>query len=104
MSELLNRFHFQESSLTLQVWLAAAVIWFSVVVCTITSILGQPFSFRQRLTWVCIVAGIPIFGLLAYLPFSIRRDDLPTAFLMRGQSKPRDKKSGKKPPTLTIEG
>jgi len=104
MSELLNRFHFQEASLTLQVWLAAAVIWLAVIICTITSILGQPFSARQRLMWTCIVAGIPVFGLLAYLPFSIRRDDLPTAFLMRGQSKPRDKRTGKKPSTLTIEG
>lgn len=104
MSELLNRFHFQESSLTFQVWLAAAIIWVAVVLCTITSILAQPFSLRQRLMWICIVTGLPLFGLLAYLPFSIRRDDLPTAFLMRGQSKPRDKKGRKTPPSLTIEG
>lgn len=104
MSELLDRFHFQESSLTFQVWLAAAVIWLAVVGCTITSILTQPFSGRQRLIWVFIVAAIPLFGLLAYLPFSIRRDDLPTAFLMRGQSKTRDKKGRKNHSSITIEG
>lgn len=102
MSELFSRFHFQESSLTFQVWAAAALIWFAVMVCTISSILGQPFSPRQRFVWIVIVAAIPLLGLLAYLPFSIRRDELPTAFLMRGQSKTRDKKSGKTPPTITI--
>lgn len=104
MSELLNRFHYQESSLTLQVWAAAAIIWLAVLICTITSILAQPFSIRQRIVWALIVTGIPLFGLLAYLPFSIRRDELPTAFLMRGQGKKRDKKKGRPAPTITIEG
>lgn len=104
MSELLNRFNYQESSLTTQVWAAAAIIWLAVVICTITSIVAQPFSARQRLLWITIVIGVPLFGLLAYLPFSIRRDELPTAFLMRGQSKNRDKKSSRTAPTITIEG
>ncbi len=103
MSELLNRFHFQEASLTTQVWLAAALIWLAVVACTITSIIAQPFSARQRFVWVFIVAAVPLFGLLSYLPFSIRRDDLPTAFLMRGQSKSRDKKGHKNQSHVTIE-
>lgn len=104
MGEFLSRFHFQESSLTFQVWAAAAVIWLAVVVCCITSIVSQPFSARQRIVWVAVVVCVPLFGLLAYLPFSIRRDELPTAFLMRGQSKNRDKKPKKGAPTITIEG
>jgi hypothetical protein len=104
MSELLNRFHFQESSLTFQVWAAAAGIWMAVLICTISSILNQPFSTRQRIAWVSIVSLLPLLGLLAYLPFSIRRDELPTAFLMRGQSKNRDKKAGKHQATITIQG
>ena len=104
MGEFLSRFHFQESSLTLQVWVAAAVIWLAVVVCCITSIISQPFSARQRIIWVAVVVCVPLFGLLAYLPFSIRRDELPTAFLMRGQSKTRDKKPRTGTSTITIEG
>lgn len=104
MSELLSRFHYQESSLTYQVWAAAAIIWLAVVLCTVTSILSQPFTVRQRFVWVLIVTVIPLFGLLAYLPFSIRRDELPTAFLMRGQSKGRNKSGSRSAPTITLEG
>jgi hypothetical protein len=102
MNELLSRFHFQESSLTFQVWAAAGLIWAAVLICTISSIVAQPFTGKQRIAWILIVVAIPLFGLLAYLPFSIRRDELPTAFLMRGQSKNRDKKQGKAPATITI--
>ncbi len=104
MGEFLSRFHFQESSLTFQVWAAAAIIWLAVLACCITSIVSQPFSAKQRIVWVAVVVCVPLFGLLAYLPFSIRRDELPTAFLMRGQSKSRDKKPRKGTPTITIEG
>ena len=104
MNEFLNRFNFQESSLTFQVWAAAAVIWIAVLACCVTSIVSQPFSVRQRVVWLAVVVCVPIFGMLAYLPFSIRRDELPTAFLMRGQSKNRDKKTRKTAPTITIQG
>lgn len=104
MNELLNRFNYQESSLTTQVWAAATAIWLAVLVCAISSIVAQPFTVRQRILWIAIVSGIPLFGLLAYLPFSIRRDELPTAFLMRGQSKNRDKRNRRTAPTITIEG
>jgi predicted permease len=104
MSELLSRFHYQESSLSFQVWAAAAVIWLAVLACCISSILAQPFSGKQRALWTGIVVLLPLFGLLAYLPFSIRRDELPTAFLMRGQSKNRDKKPRKPVATITVQG
>ncbi len=104
MSEFFSRFNFQESSLTFQVWAAAAVIWIAVLACCVTSIVSQPFSVRQRIVWIALVVCVPLLGLLAYLPFSIRRDELPTAFLMRGQSKNRDKKNRKSAPTITIQG
>ncbi len=89
MSEFLNRFSFQMSKLTTQVWLAAGVIWFAVLLCAVFSILNQPFSKKQQLVWLVLVIGVPILGLLAYLPFSIRRDELPTAFLGRPTGKDR---------------
>jgi hypothetical protein len=35
----------------------------------------QPrFDSRQRWFWILMVVCVPVFGLLAYLPFSIRRE------------------------------
>jgi hypothetical protein len=93
MSEFLNRFTFQLSKLTFQVWIAAIAIWVAVVACAVMSIRNQPFSRRQRTFWVALVILVPILGLLAYLPFSIRRDELPTAFLGRLSSKDRKRSS-----------
>lgn len=99
MSEFLNRFSFQLNKLTTQVWGAAAVIWLAVVLCAVFSIINQPFSRRQRGIWLVLVIGVPIFGLLAYLPFSIRRDELPTAFLGRPAAKDRRKTPPRALPT-----
>lgn len=93
MREIFSRFTFQESKLTTLIWLFAAILWLMVVSCAVASICAQPFSKRQRYAWITIVVCVPILGLLAYLPFSIRRDELPTAFLMRGTSKDRKKNS-----------
>src|SRR5688500_10684712 len=91
MSELLSRFTFQESKLTTQIWMVAVGIWIAILLCTISSILAQPFTKKQRAFWILLVTFVPILGLLAYLPFSIRRDELPTAFLIRGSAKDRKK-------------
>lgn len=89
MSEFLNRFSFQIDKLNGQVWIIAILIWAAILACAISSIINQPFSAKQRTVWLILVACIPIFGLLAYLPFSIRRDELPTAFLGRATGKDR---------------
>jgi uncharacterized membrane protein YhaH (DUF805 family) len=91
MSELLSRFTFQESKLTTLIWFFTGLLWLLVVSCAIASICTQPLSKRQKYTWIALVVTVPIFGLLAYLPFSVRLDELPTAFLIRGTSKDRKK-------------
>lgn len=98
MSEFLSRFTFQPSKMTSEIWMIASAIWLAVLICTVVSITGQPFSKKQRAIWIVIVVCIPILGLLAYLPFSIRRDELPTAFLMRGTSKDSKKNQGRLAP------
>lgn len=95
MSELLSRFTFQESKLTSQIWLVTLALWIAILLCAISSIRAQPFSGKQRAFWLFVVICVPILGLLAYLPFSIRRDELPTAFLIRGSSKDRKKDAPK---------
>ena len=91
MSELLSRFTFQESKLTTQIWMVAVGLWITILLCSVSSILAQPFTKKQRAFWILLLIFVPILGLLAYLPFSIRRDELPTAFLIRGSSKDRKK-------------
>lgn len=83
MSELLSRFSFDTGKLTLQVLACALFIWGAVLWCAISSILSQPFSRPQRIFWLGAVILLPLAGLLAYLPFSFRREDLPHIFASR---------------------
>lgn len=89
MSELLNRFSFQFSKLTVPVLAALGAIWMVILICTISSILTQPFSKTQRLFWIAIVVLVPFAGVLAYLPFSIKREDLPQIFLAKPKPRPK---------------
>jgi hypothetical protein len=83
MSELLNRFSLEAAKFNSQVFLSLLLIWIAVVTCAIISVNSQGFSERQRRLWIWIVVGVPLLGLLAYLPFSVRREDLPQVFLMK---------------------
>ncbi len=97
MSELLNRFSFQAAKFNGQVFLACLGIWLLVLWCAISSILAQPFTPRQRRFWLAVVIFLPLIGLLAYLPFSFCREDLPSMFLMRHKDRP--KRPGPRPTT-----
>ncbi len=83
MSELLNRFSLETAKFNSQVFLSLFFIWVALVYCAVISINSQGFSDRQRRLWIWIIMGVPLLGLLAYLPFSVRREDLPQVFLMK---------------------
>lgn len=85
MSEIFNRFSLQAAKFNGQVWLCIGVIWLIVLACTIASIREQPFSIRQQRFWIFAVIFVPIFGLLAYLPFSFRREQLAQFFFIHSQ-------------------
>jgi hypothetical protein len=88
MKTLLNKFSLQSANFSSEVVVFLLIVWLIVIGCTVTSIYAQPFTERQRRFWIGIVALVPIVGLLAYLPFSFRREDLPQLFLMkRGRNK-----------------
>ena len=89
MSELFNRFTYQDAKFNTQVVLACLGVWLIVLWCAISSILSQPFTRRQRQFWLAVVILLPVIGLLAYLPFSFRREDLPHAFLMKQKDRPK---------------
>ena len=83
MSEILNRFSLDAAKFNSQVFVSLLLIWIAMVYCATISINSQGFSARQRRLWIWIVICVPLLGLLAYLPFSIRREDLPQVFLMK---------------------
>ena len=83
MSELLTRFSLEAAKFNGQVFLCLLMIWAAMVYCAVISINSQAFSERQRRTWLAVVIGIPLLGMLAYLPFSLRREDLPQIFLLK---------------------
>lgn len=85
MSEIFTRFSLQAAKFNGQVWLCLGLIWLIVLSCAITSIREQTFSIRQRRFWIFAVIFLPIFGLLAYLPFSFRREQLAQLFFIRSQ-------------------
>ena len=85
MSEILNRFSLEAAKFNSQVFLSLLLIWIALAFCAIVSINSQGFSERQRRLWIWIILGVPLLGLLAYLPFSVRREDLPQVFLMKIQ-------------------
>ena len=99
MSDIFSRFSLHAAKFNGQVWLCLAVIWLVVVGCAITSIHAQPFSARQRKFWISSVVFIPLLGVLAYLPFSFRREQLAQLFFIRLQ-RDRNSKHAPKPERL----
>ena len=65
------------------VYFALTVIWCSVVLCTISSIFAQPFDRRQRIFWIALVVLVPVLGILAYLPFALRKEEMPHIFMRK---------------------
>lgn len=90
MQTLLHKFSLQSAQFTSEVTAATLIIWLMVLACVVTSILAQPFTDRQRRFWIALVVLVPIVGLLAYLPFSFRREDLPQLFLMKREKHKRE--------------
>lgn len=85
MSELLNRFSLEAAKFNGQIFFCLFVVWIALVYCGVVSINSHSFSDRQRRAWLFVVIGFPLLGMLAYLPFSVRREDLPQIFLLKSQ-------------------
>ncbi len=94
MSHILNRFSLNAAKWNNSVALALAIIWIAVLGCVISSILAQPFDPRQRFFWIALVILLPGIGILAYLPFAFRKEDLPHIFLRKSKRSKKKKDSG----------
>jgi len=82
MSEAIKRFSLEAAKFNGQVFFFLLVIWAVLLFCAIVSIKSQGFSERQQRMWMWVVICVPLLGLLVYLPFSVRREDLPQILLL----------------------
>jgi len=98
MRHALERFTLDAAKFNWQIGICLLVIWIVMVTCAVFSIRSQGFSAQQQRIWMWVVIGIPLFGLLIYLPFSVRKDDLPQ-FIQIAFHKKRQKKN---PPKVAI--
>ncbi len=90
VTHILNHFSLQAAKWNGMVVFVLIFIWIGVLTCVVSSILAQPFERSQRIFWIALVILLPLFGILAYLPFSFRKEELPHLFF-------RKKKRAKKP-------
>ncbi len=70
---------------------ALLIIWAGVIGCVISSIVAQPFDRKQRIFWITLVILLPFIGVLSYLPFAFRKEEIPHIF-MRKSKRPRKSK------------
>ena len=83
MSHIFSHFSVQATKWSGTVSFALMIIWCSVVLCTISSIFVQPFDRRQRIFWIALVILVPVLGILAYLPFALRKEEMPHIFMRK---------------------
>ena len=91
LSHLLNHFSLQAAKWNGLVLVALLFIWACVVACVISSIVTQPFDRRQRIAWIALVILLPFLGVLSYLPFAFRKEDLPHIFIRKKKRPRKDK-------------
>lgn len=87
--KLLYRFDFETAHWDARVAVCLFLIWTVILICAVSSIRSQGFSAGQQRLWITLVTCVPVVGLLAYLPFSVKQDDMPHYFRFR----PKDRRS-----------
>ncbi len=91
MTHLLYHFSLHASKLNAEVVLAMVLIWAGVLGCVISSILSQPFDRKQQIFWIALAVLLPFLGVLSYLPFAFRKEELPHIFLRKSKRHKRKK-------------
>ena len=87
--KLLYRFDLDTAHWDTRVAICLAAIWLLIVVCAISSIRSQGLSPGQQRLWIGVVTLLPVVGLLAYLPFAVKQDDMPHYFRFRPKDRRR---------------
>jgi hypothetical protein len=94
LEKIISKFSLQTMRIDFQVIACLVILWLLITGCTVSSILSKPFSQKQRNFWLVIVMAFPLLGILAYLPFSINKEDVPDIFLMKQQKKGKRRSEG----------
>jgi len=78
MGKIFDRFEYRIDSVKMDdvSWMIFIGAWLVVVACSLGSVYAHHnrFTKRQRRMWVAIILGLPLIGVLLYLPSSIIRD------------------------------
>lgn len=78
LEKLANIFTLESPSLLYSgVWWCVAVVWLLVLASALHSISKNRCTRRKKAFWAVLVIAVPIFGLLAYLPFSLSHELFP---------------------------
>lgn len=83
MRDLLDRFTLDAIKFDYQVLAGMIVIWVLVLVCSIHSLMNQRMKASTRNLWIAVIVGLPIVGVLLYLPFSFRLENYPDLFIWK---------------------
>jgi hypothetical protein len=76
LTSFLNKFDFSNPRISGEILFFVALIWCIVVACAVWSIFVKMRSWPARTFWTLMVVGVPVVGLLLYLPFSMDNDAL----------------------------
>lgn len=80
---LASRFSFFARPADTLTWCTLAIVWVLVLACAISSVFKEYQSPKQRMFWTLMIVGLPVAGLLCYLPFSFKREDYPMLFAIK---------------------
>ena len=83
IEKITSRFSLQSMRIDSVVITCLFGIWLVIIACVISSILKQPFTKKQRFFWILFNLAVPIVGILAYLPYSFNKEEVPDIFLMK---------------------
>ena len=83
MRDFIDRFTLDAIKFDYQVLAGMVIIWMLVVVCSIHSLLNQRIKPSTRNLWIAVILGLPVIGVLFYLPFSFRLENYPDLFIWK---------------------
>lgn len=95
MDQLINKLDLSSIKFSPQILLCMIGVWVILIACVILSILSRPFSDKERRFWMFLTVCVPVIGVLAYLPFSFRHDELPPFLMPRRKEKRRRRRTSR---------
>lgn len=90
MKTFFGRFSFDPYKVDWKMWCVIVMIYLVVAACGVGSVLAnrKRFTVGQRNFWIAVIVCLPGVGLLAYLPFSFKREGMG---ILRQQKKSENK-------------